>query len=700
MAHRRAASAWLPNLHETNTSDPPPVDSSDIPVGRNPKLVVLFFLGLAFLLGGWIRFSHLGARPLAVDEYYFLQSITSILESGLPLKPGGGIYLRGVLLQYWTAGTILVLGKPLLALRLIPAILGFASCGLLFLYARRHLSLTVALALTVMVLFSSWEVEFSRFGRMYAGLQFVTIAFLLLMGDAIATGRRRSVYGAITMAFIGLGVHRLAVFYIPLLLPITLGIRYGEPLGIRLYPYRLAASALVGITALTLFRFPTEAGLSDPFPPDYGVRRESIIRVPEILGLGSGLWIVIALLGVLVLMAVLNWVSHKADNTEARPPLALHLWLTLLATSALLHLFLLAGIALLVLLARYRILSSPVVGRAREATALAVAVMGAWTALVVALLVVGSVGPFELPTEAGSVAGALRRIFFAWPDVYEPIIVVWSRAFPLLTIMLGLAIGWRTIRSIRWSIPRLLLEPAVIIAYFTLVLGLFEPLYQQVRYTYFLYPVALVVLGQAVTDLWVCVLRMKGRGAVPALATATLMLLFVSSRDFHPSHLADLAGQDQTFRIGRWEGYGGIWYNRRDYESPARYLSVAAGPQEPVVLVNQPVVSYYLSQPHLQFIDRDRDWAVYTLVSRELGTVYAWSGGPLLGSLSELEQRVGDAPAIWVVDSVPWSQAVQEFVQSRNRSATTVFRSVDGRLQVLRVDVSASQGSRAAPVGA
>ena len=68
-------------------------------------------------LGLWARFAGLGDRPLAVDEYYFLVSIESILTDGLPELPGGGYYVRGILIQYLTAGAIAASGDTMLGLR-------------------------------------------------------------------------------------------------------------------------------------------------------------------------------------------------------------------------------------------------------------------------------------------------------------------------------------------------------------------------------------------------------------------------------------------------------------------------------------------------------------------------------------------------------------------------------------------------------
>jgi len=49
------------------------------------------------------RFWALGKWPLAIDEYYFAQSVQNVLHFGIPEFPCGGLYVRGLLLQYASA---------------------------------------------------------------------------------------------------------------------------------------------------------------------------------------------------------------------------------------------------------------------------------------------------------------------------------------------------------------------------------------------------------------------------------------------------------------------------------------------------------------------------------------------------------------------------------------------------------------------
>ena len=51
-------------------------------------------------IGIFARFKGFMGLPLAIDEYYLVQSTQNTLLNGVPEFPCGGYYMRGVLLQY------------------------------------------------------------------------------------------------------------------------------------------------------------------------------------------------------------------------------------------------------------------------------------------------------------------------------------------------------------------------------------------------------------------------------------------------------------------------------------------------------------------------------------------------------------------------------------------------------------------------
>ena len=140
----------------------------------------LLWLGFAgaILLGVWARFASLHAASLAADEYYLLQSVNNILKFGLPQFECGGYYTRGLLHQYLSASFMLLGLEPGEAAIRLPSVLSslVALAGAFFL-ARYVAGWRVACLLVTLLSVSLWEVEFARFGRMYALFQAVTVVY-------------------------------------------------------------------------------------------------------------------------------------------------------------------------------------------------------------------------------------------------------------------------------------------------------------------------------------------------------------------------------------------------------------------------------------------------------------------------------------------------------------------------------------------
>ncbi len=87
------------------------------------RLRIATIFGTSVLLvcvaaGLFARFYELGARQIAVDEYYFLEAVGRVLDRGLPEFPSGGYYARGLPAQYITAVSIFVIGDTGFAQRL------------------------------------------------------------------------------------------------------------------------------------------------------------------------------------------------------------------------------------------------------------------------------------------------------------------------------------------------------------------------------------------------------------------------------------------------------------------------------------------------------------------------------------------------------------------------------------------------------
>jgi len=125
----------------------------------------------AVIAGVFFRFWDLGGAPLAVDEYFLGTSTLNIAARGLPEYDCGGYYTRGLLLQY-LALPLLKFGASLeFAVRFWPAVASILSIFAVWRIAEMAGGRRTALVAVFLTSLSLWEVEFARFGRMYAPFQ-------------------------------------------------------------------------------------------------------------------------------------------------------------------------------------------------------------------------------------------------------------------------------------------------------------------------------------------------------------------------------------------------------------------------------------------------------------------------------------------------------------------------------------------------
>ena len=185
------------------------------------KLAIAALVLVALVLRLW----NLGTLSLVGDEGHQALAVAGILEHGIPLCPAGTIYLRGGPFLY-TEALAAVLGGGVLpfTLRLPSALFGALSILLVFLLARLLKGTRVAFIAAFLAAFSLWELEMSRYARMYTLLQ------LAYLGTAWAfvRGYVRGEPGARVLTFLWalvavlthqLGLFVLSWFVLPLALP-------------------------------------------------------------------------------------------------------------------------------------------------------------------------------------------------------------------------------------------------------------------------------------------------------------------------------------------------------------------------------------------------------------------------------------------------------------------------------------------------
>ena len=651
-------------------------------------------LSICVAAGLYARFYELGERQLAVDEYYFLESVGRILEQGVPALPGGGYYPRDLLAQYITAGSILLFGDTGFAQRLPVALFGLAAVALSFVYARPQLGRRLAVVLAGLLLVSSWEIEFSRFARMYAPFQCATLAFLIAYDRALLGDRWDRRYLAHAAAIAMVLSHTLGLFLLPLLF-VPLLVTAGPPR----FPTRAHAIRFALVSVGTLLASTAYArtdfmnwGVSDRYPSGFIPAGSSLLRLPDFPFWSAGGEPVASLM---VLIAVLA-VSAVAPATVSARRSSRH-WAAagltgLLLSSAVLHSLIISAVCAALLLFRHEVYRSDQFSRGYRA-ALAAAALIATSWLAYALATRDWVS--RSGDGMGSLIGALRRSFFGWPDFFTTILVPWAAALPGIGAFIALAVAHQLWTNRKQPLAILARNPALPILIVAIALGvLASGFYAGMRFTYFLYPVALYTVALSILQLAKGFLpRCAARAEL--IAGGLCLVLFALSSDFNPRHLIRVTQPDASFRIGAFEGRESTWYPRYDYASAAEFLEARAreSQQMTIIVVGLPAASHYLDLDHAVFYPRGR--TVFAGVSRDRGTRDLWSQRRLLSTAEELRDYTASAKTIRLVrlaDATAQPFGVADVWQDRLVSVNQEFKSKDGRVEVVSVTLKLAIG--------
>ena len=612
------------------------------------------------------RLSGFGERPLAVDEYYFWKSIELILDHGVPRLADGGYYLQGVAAQYLMAASVLLFGESEAALRFPALLAGLLAPMLACRYARGHLSRPVALAVAAAILLSSWEIEFSRFARMYTLCQCATLMFLTRLDRSILGPDWNRRYLAHVWLVAASLCHFQGALLAPLLFLPALDWNNRER-----FPSLASRIEYFGVTSLVTaaagwfasFDF-RRWGAVNLFPEDYTAPGFSSLRTPAF-----PLWSIhgdprwnLAFVAAALLAVTLGWLllSRRHSFPELAVPLAV--------TAAALH----QG-ALAILLAGLLLLRSGWSGLTRrQRTALigSALVLGGWAAAVAA---------------SGASLRGFYEALFGWPNLVHHLWKSWAQDLPVTGLLALAAIAVLFAAKARQPWIEFARGPAAVLAYWILCLGVVRYFYDFTRYSFFLYPVVLAAIAVAIARF------------VPSrLAAAAFLGVFCLTGDFDPVHIARSGADEVAFRLGRYRSRAQLWYPRLDYRGAAQWLETKAERQpDDLIIVDYSVpVSYYLRADHAVYLHRD-SFRFYER-SRQRGTVELWSRRRLLSTPEEVDGYTRDAAAVWLVRSTgvePFSLDAEKAWAGRRTTVKRVFLSGDGQVEVLRIALADSSSS-------
>jgi hypothetical protein len=635
-------------------------------------------LGLAAVaVGVAARLWAIGRWPVSFDEFLMGKSVRNILASGVPRFADGGYYVRGLLVQYALAGARLAgLGEEL-SLRIVPALFNLAAIPAVFLLARRIAGRSAAWVAVSAFALSAWEIEFSRFARMYAPLQAIFVWFAYFLDRLMVEKDGRSRAATYLLAAAGIVVHETSVFLAALLfLPLAVERRVSRARDLVLPVALLAAAVYVNATDFrSVGAAAAAAGAKSGLAGALGK-----ILTPSLLtgsAVGSGGW----LAAVVALACFSGWAIYATLRQEGLPARARSV---LCACVALAFANLFAAVAILVVLAFLAGWLRREEVRVRSAIWPAAAVAAcalAWGAYVAA----------QAAARPGPAAGAALAIvaspLFSWPNVLGRVLLPWIGVLPrflamsALLLLLGAAAGVARAKGAAVSGFRRL---GIVLVLGVLLVGLVKTPYVSTRYSFFLYPL-LLILDAAALDGLARRLFPSARAASATLLALSAVFLAVSE-DVRADRLFRAATLQTNFRLeaswAEWNHY----VPRVDYRTPAEFIRANRAPGDTVVSLALPA-DFYLDRPLEAFYLPREDPEFRNHFDRGSGRD-RWTGARIVSDEESLFRLIdGASGTTWVVsgtEAYPYKQAVSRRIAERYARYGR-FRSLDGRLGVYAI---------------
>lgn len=173
----------------------------------------LWLVALATVAAALLRLWNLGALGISVDEGFMALAVDGIVKRGVPVLDHGFPYVRALPFLYLQAAFAWIIGGvDGWSLRMPAALAGTACVPVAYLLGRKLLGQTVGVAAALLIAFSVWEIELSRYARFYTLFQMLWMISIMLFIDGFLRDRWPARLGFFAVVIAGLLVHDLMIF--------------------------------------------------------------------------------------------------------------------------------------------------------------------------------------------------------------------------------------------------------------------------------------------------------------------------------------------------------------------------------------------------------------------------------------------------------------------------------------------------------
>jgi len=602
------------------------------------------------------------------------RSVELILSQGLPAFLCGGYYTRALPMQYLMAGLTLLGANLEFVARYIAAASSIAALPAVYLIGRRVGGTRAALVGLLLCSLSLWQIEFGRFGRMYAPFQAVFLWYVYFFLLDLQSGKLKHGLPRVILSITGALLWEGGIFLMALNL---------VPPFVRARKAPVFETLLAGILLAVNFAY-----LEYPFrfmnqPP---VRPPDMVTGPSGTGWTPGeLTILLSsapagwVLAFLVVAAPAVFVTLRNARAQQWPGRVKLFAAAIVALAALNQIAILIPIALSGLL----FLRNELNGRSflRALVVPVVSLSAFWF-----LYALWSRGvPLIVRGEPVTAAKEVLRPLLAFPSYLHYLARPWWESVPHLTLAIGSLTGLSFILRGQASTDALRILQGTLLLLIVLVAYSMTGYQMVTRYSFFLLPI-LYILG-SVNLVYLLSARWRPL-SWPAAAGLVLLIGLMTSEDFRARHMATIASYETNFRMGFDSALEMHYYPRFDYRSPAQYVNEQADSDDLIISTDQ-VFGFYLNR--LDYVYHDVEANNFRDLACNYGQRDRWTNAPLFYRQDMILEAIERHPGtVWLLIRSPAYSYVKPWeAPLRERfAAGLVFTSPDERLSVYRITPS------------
>lgn len=648
--------------------------------------------GLALLAGAYVRLKGLGKSPFAVDEYFIATSVKNILDHGLPQFACGGYYVRGILLQYLVAPFFKYGSSDEFYFRLITVICNVLTVPGLYLLARRISGNTVACLVSILFCLSIWQIEFARFARMYSLFQMLFVWYFYFLYKALILDEKQAKKWLYLISLLSIFVYEGSVF-LALLNFLSL-IRGKAWTRFKEYIPAILIVSLSLVMNVIDFR---RLGVEEILPRD-------VMDVPTGAEDGWHLPIKLPVLFVSTLFSNLPWMlafliplttsvfAIRHLFTRYRPGQGSRyelLQACVFGVFIVLSLFnlygLLAAGLLFITITGFMIDGYDVRYTSLRNVALTSIVIGITFIFWLCYAISDDSWRDLLDTQRTSLIEHLLIVFFAYPQTYSKIVWPWFHTMPVLTGM----VAFLGISGLLHSAMRMCkgregyLFLILIILVLAIIMSVLKQPYYSIRYTYFLYPILLLVV--CISLQWLAMSISRSINTYRMSLGVLFVTFMVAGEDFGIDHLWHIDEDRIIYRIGMDRSKKQQYYPRSDFRTAAGIVNngLEAGD---IVVSTAYGVPYYLRQ--LDYFFMSYDDPTFDGIIACKGKKDLWTNAKFIYESGDLVKLLQNSTStVWLIGRPKYWEGgnAKSIFTERVLNHYRVSRNVEGVVNVYRI---------------